>query len=372
MINTRIVGAYISQLRKEKNLTQAELAEQLNISHQAVSKWENGIALPDTETLLLLARIFHVSVEEILSGGKTRPVQRRDEARLSEPEAELSGDGENISDLESEEVFMLKNAIENKTNDGIENGIKIPNLAAIKSLIQTRIKEKNKVEAELQSKEDIREPIRSAHTPSISHEQKNGEETKEAEAIEGFQDQTQAEKEGRKMKINTEYLAQLAPFLSKEALHRAFNSIVEGEIDAKYLSHLAPFLDKKTLDQAFDMMKEGTLNIKYLGEMAPFMSKETLDKAFNMISEGEISLNHLAELAPFLSQENLDKAFDMITEGQISADHLIHLAPFLRRETLLKAVTMIQEGTMRPDHLVALAPFLDKDTLEALLFSEEE
>jgi transcriptional regulator with XRE-family HTH domain len=343
MINTRIVGAYISQLRKEKNLTQAELAEQLNISHQAVSKWENGIALPDTETLLLLARIFHVSIEELLSGGKTGPVQRRDDPRLPDSEAELSADEESISDLESEETFMLKDAIANETNDGIENGIKIPNLAAIKSLIQARIKEKNKLDAELQSEEDIGEPIHSAHTFSISREQKKGEETNEIDAMEAVLDQSQAEKEGRRMKINAEYLAQLAPFLSKEALNRAF-----------------------------DMMEEGTLNIKYLGRMAPFLSKETLDKVFNMISEGEISPKHLAHLAPYLSPENLDKAFNMITEGQISADHLVHLAPFLRYESLLKAVTMIQEGTMKPNHLVALAPFLDKDTLEALLFSGEE
>jgi len=368
MINTRIVGAYISQLRKEKNLTQAELAEQLNISHQAVSKWENGIALPDTETLLLLAKIFQVSIEELLSGGKTTPVQRRNESRLTEPEAELSEDEDSISDLTSDEASILKSAMANQTDDG-ENGIKIPNLAAIKFLIQTRIKEKNKGETGLQMKENVSEPIHSAHDPFISNEQGNEEGIKEAETI---GDQQQAEKEGRKMRINTEYLAQLAPFLSKEALRRAFNSIVEGEIDAKYLSHLAPFLDKETLDQAFDMMKEGTLNIKYLGQMAPFLSKETLDKAFNMISEGEISPKHLAHLAPFLSPENLDKAFNMITEGQISADHLVHLAPYLRKETLLKAVTMIQEGTMRPDHLVALAPFLDQDAVEAILFSEEE
>jgi DNA-binding XRE family transcriptional regulator len=42
MINSRKIGAYISKLRKEKDLTQVELADKLNISHQAISKWERG------------------------------------------------------------------------------------------------------------------------------------------------------------------------------------------------------------------------------------------------------------------------------------------------------------------------------------------
>lgn len=62
------VGKFIASLRKEYNLTQQELADKLNITDKAVSKWENGRCLPDVYFLKLLSEIFHVSVKEILNG----------------------------------------------------------------------------------------------------------------------------------------------------------------------------------------------------------------------------------------------------------------------------------------------------------------
>ena len=55
------------QLRKQKNLSQEELAAQLGISRQAVSKWERAEASPDTDNLILLARLYGVSLDELLN-----------------------------------------------------------------------------------------------------------------------------------------------------------------------------------------------------------------------------------------------------------------------------------------------------------------
>ena len=63
-----ITGAAIRQLREQKNLTQAELAEKLFISDKTVSKWENGKGYPDISLLEPLAKVFEVSVSELLSG----------------------------------------------------------------------------------------------------------------------------------------------------------------------------------------------------------------------------------------------------------------------------------------------------------------
>ena len=60
------IGAFIAQCRKEKNLTQRQLAETLAITTQAVSKWENG-TLPATELLAQLAAMLGVSVDELLA-----------------------------------------------------------------------------------------------------------------------------------------------------------------------------------------------------------------------------------------------------------------------------------------------------------------
>jgi transcriptional regulator with XRE-family HTH domain len=58
MLNSLLVGSYISRLRKEKDFTQMEIANLLNVSHQAVSKWERGESLPDLGTLVELASLF--------------------------------------------------------------------------------------------------------------------------------------------------------------------------------------------------------------------------------------------------------------------------------------------------------------------------
>lgn len=64
------IGAFIASLRKEKGLTQAALAEKLNISNRTVSKWENGDGLPDISLLPLIAKEFDISVDELLSAEK--------------------------------------------------------------------------------------------------------------------------------------------------------------------------------------------------------------------------------------------------------------------------------------------------------------
>lgn len=56
----------IIELRKERGLTQEKLAEICGVSRQSVSKWEAGIALPETEKLLLLGRLFRVSMDVLL------------------------------------------------------------------------------------------------------------------------------------------------------------------------------------------------------------------------------------------------------------------------------------------------------------------
>ena len=67
-VNPEKVGAKISTLRKSKQLTQNELGERLNISFQAVSKWERGETLPDTSILVALANVLETSVDIILNG----------------------------------------------------------------------------------------------------------------------------------------------------------------------------------------------------------------------------------------------------------------------------------------------------------------
>ncbi|HIS47216.1 MAG TPA: helix-turn-helix domain-containing protein [Candidatus Scybalocola faecigallinarum] len=64
------IGAFLKELRKEKNLTQQQLAEQLNVSGRTVSRWETGTNMPDISILVDLAKFYDVSIPEIIDGGR--------------------------------------------------------------------------------------------------------------------------------------------------------------------------------------------------------------------------------------------------------------------------------------------------------------
>lgn len=72
MINHRI-GSFIATLRKEQGLTQEQFAEKLGISNRSVSRWENGVTLPDISLMQSICRITGVTLSELLSGARTEP-----------------------------------------------------------------------------------------------------------------------------------------------------------------------------------------------------------------------------------------------------------------------------------------------------------
>jgi len=64
------IGKFIAGLRKSANLTQMQLAEKLNVTDRAVSKWETGKALPDVALMLELCDVFEITVNDLLCGEK--------------------------------------------------------------------------------------------------------------------------------------------------------------------------------------------------------------------------------------------------------------------------------------------------------------
>ena len=62
-------GGFIAQKRKEKNISQRELAECLHITDKAISKWERGLSFPDITVLIPLSEVLGVSLYDLLTGG---------------------------------------------------------------------------------------------------------------------------------------------------------------------------------------------------------------------------------------------------------------------------------------------------------------
>lgn len=79
------IGLNIAALRRQRSMTQAELAERLNYTDKAVSKWERGDSVPDALTLVQLSRLFGVTLDELVSDGT--PVAAPAAAKPEQPKA---------------------------------------------------------------------------------------------------------------------------------------------------------------------------------------------------------------------------------------------------------------------------------------------
>lgn len=94
------IGAFLKTLRKEKNLTQEQAAEQLGVSNRTVSRWETGTNMPDISLLLEIAELYGVSIPELIEG------ERKSE-KMNEEAKEVAA---RMSDYaETEKTTILKN-----------------------------------------------------------------------------------------------------------------------------------------------------------------------------------------------------------------------------------------------------------------------
>lgn len=75
-------GAMVAALRKERGMTQSELAEKMGVTDKAVSKWERDLSFPDIATLPRLAEIFNVTVDELMQAKTNAPSGGKKPAEL--------------------------------------------------------------------------------------------------------------------------------------------------------------------------------------------------------------------------------------------------------------------------------------------------
>ena len=71
-MNQEKIGNFIKKIRKDNNLTQKELADKLGVTYQAVSKWENGLNIPDIGIIKEISKMYNIEIDELLSGEKKK------------------------------------------------------------------------------------------------------------------------------------------------------------------------------------------------------------------------------------------------------------------------------------------------------------
>jgi len=225
MIDNITVGRTIARLRQNKNMTQQQLAAALNVSHQAVSKWETGAALPDVQTLMALTRLFGITMEQLLNGEVP-------EDRIETPKPASPFD---------EPIQNIGNFVNN----------------IVDSLFHP---EKKETDAE----KDIGQPDPEAPQSDDEFEEKPEQEPQREEA------QSRAEA------FDAQKLLQMAPFMSKETVDEILLDN-KSKLTAGDIARFAPFASQDCLEKLIQD-NEDQINWDMLRRVAPFLKREMVDK----------------------------------------------------------------------------------------------
>ncbi len=258
MFQTKNIGRKISELRKEKNITQMELADLMGVSYQAVSNWERGNSMPDISKLPELAEILEISIDELLSDGK--PLE------------------------------LVKNVI-NGTEDTyiVEEKIAIDTVAEVAPILKPTQTEKIIDKVVDENVESITFEDLVCIAPFIS------EEKIDVLALSLSADNKLSE------------LYTLAPFMSKNALDSlALKSADNGKLSD--LIGLAPFLSRGALDKLATSAFNSE-NLSELTALAPFLSRDTLSQ-LALKATNKNDKKALMSLAPFLGRDVLNQIVD--------------------------------------------------------------
>ncbi len=333
-MNTINIASVIAELRKKNNMTQSALAEKLDVSYQAVSKWERGESLPDISLLPKIADIFGISIDQLIRG---------------------------TLDLEDEKQ--------------IETATKLVVEAANETI--TEEKEKNI--------ENVIEQIAPMVKPSLMEKMMNKIENKfngNSSALYPFMSQADfsefIESNGHELCLNEE-IKKMMPFLNRDNRSKVVDIIVEhhnySEVDFsefiesnghelclnEEIKKMMPFLNRDNRSKVVDIIVEHH-NYSEVKKIAPFLNQEQLGNIIDaMKADGETNFK---SLLPFLDKRNRNKVMDTIIQGK-ELDKLSNIYPFMDNETKEKLVQLIvDKDNYKQFKLETVFPFLNSELKE--------
>ncbi len=244
MFNMNDIGRLISKLRKEHNLTQVELADQLGISYQAVSNWERGDSMPDISKLSELATIFNVSIDELL--GHTKQADT-----IKEIIADKVVDVKDLDEETLQDVLPLVKPKQVEKNIDFSN-VTFEQLKSVAPFIDEKILD----EAVLESLDDV--------------------------------------------SVND--IVSLAPFMSSTAISQVvLKAYASDDFKVSDIIAIIPFVDQEIVDALASKLSE-----RELIPLAPFLSDEVVSDIVKKTME-EGRLKDVIGLMPFAKGDFFDK-----------------------------------------------------------------
>ena len=192
MFDTMKFGKALSTLRKKADMTQNEVADRLNLSRQAISKYERGESFPDISVLVLIADLFQVTLDQLINYGEPT----HGESLILENVARGNADivAENIADVVNLAPLLKPSILTKLSRQFEKKGIDISSVVVL---------------AEYLNDESVMKLIETATFDEISDE----------------------------------ILAKFVPLLSVESKEAIFQKILDGEMDWHFIKVLLPYAD---------------------------------------------------------------------------------------------------------------------------------
>lgn len=311
-MNPILIGAYIAEKRKAYNWTQRQLARQLNVTHQAVSRWEQGLALPDIETLVAMSRLFGITVDMLLNPERL--------AAPSEPEDLSSGAApENGTPIELEVDEEAEEDDEAAEDEPEPEEPDTPNDFADYIVEQVRShmpRFSGRPFKSAPSKGKIPRTPRMPHIPKIPPlPQSNNYGPRPGRSIninistKELQSREQSSRDSIEYKLSK--LEDLAPFVSKEILSQKFMELISqtDKICPELICELAPFLSREALSAALDKADTEDVDTDFICDIAPFVHGQKLAELISRIEDKQWLTDNFEDLAPYLPRDIADKIF---------------------------------------------------------------
>jgi len=271
MIDNVRTGQNISAHRQRLGWTQGELAGRLNVTHQAVSKWENGVAFPDIGTLYALSQLFGISMEALLTGepAAALPPSQKPSAMPENAGQAAAPAGEKMTD--SEEAPP--------SGSSAYNWDEIISLAPFAS--------RDTLDQLIAQCEEACDRGRILDLAPFVHR----------DTIDRLICQSSD-------CADWDFILSLAPFASRDTLDQLIRQC-ETVCDFDHIIDLAPFVHRATVDRLV-LQSIDSSDWDQIIALAPFASRDTLNQ---LVSQCESSCDHahIHALAPFLGRDTVDR-----------------------------------------------------------------
>ena len=194
IFNTQKFGGYIALLRKKADMTQSELADRLNITRQAVSKYEVGDSFPDVSILVSIAEVFSVTLDELIAAGEPTDGESRVLGELALGKETLA---DNMDDVMNLAPLLRPSTLEKISSKLALHGVDISKVVELSQYLNDS---------------GTAEMIRNANFDSLEGE--------------------------------AEYslMEHLIPLLDEKSKTALFGKVIEGELDWHYMKIMMPYI----------------------------------------------------------------------------------------------------------------------------------